>query len=71
MADQKAYWDGTKTCPVCGKRFLPAIQHSYKIREKGEGGHLKLVCSWRCVRVFEKNDTVKRVNRRWKRNDLY
>lgn len=63
MAYVNTYWDRVRTCPVCGKTFLPAIEHSYKIRVKGDCGHNKLVCSWRCVREFEKNDTVKRQNR--------
>lgn len=35
------------TCPVCGKKYVPAAQHIYKI------GH-HCVCSWGCQRKVEK-----------------
>lgn len=63
MAYVDTYWDRVKTCPVCGKTFLPAIQHSYKIRKKGNSGHDKLACSYHCVREFEKSDQVRRYNK--------
>ena len=31
-----------KTCPVCGKNFIPAIQHIYRVKGK-------LVCTWTCM----------------------
>lgn len=39
------------TCPVCGKGFIPAPEHVYKIRKSK---HYILVCSWKCVRSHEK-----------------
>lgn len=38
-------------CPVCGRDFLPAPYHAYKIQTKlGR----KRVCSWKCLRQNEK-----------------
>lgn len=39
-----------KTCPVCGKEFLPAPEHSYFV----DNNKQKLVCSYTCVRKREK-----------------
>ena len=39
-----------KTCPVCGKTFLPAPEHSYHLENKS-----KLVCSYSCVRNWEES----------------
>ena len=41
-----------KTCPVCGKEFLPASQHYWRI---GSRKGFKLVCSYTCMRQWEKN----------------
>lgn len=38
-------------CPVCGKEFIPAPFHVYKVYTKGQ---YKLACSWNCVRKWEK-----------------
>lgn len=35
------------TCPICGKRFIPAAQHLYRANNE-------LVCSWGCQRKVEK-----------------
>lgn len=39
------------SCPVCGKNFIPAPEHVYRIRKNK---NYVLVCSWRCVRSHEK-----------------
>ncbi|MEE0981454.1 MAG: hypothetical protein U0K91_07195 [Acutalibacteraceae bacterium] len=41
-----------KVCPICGKEFLPAGQHSWKIGEYMS--YEKLVCSYSCMRKWEK-----------------
>ena len=43
-------------CPICGKEFLPAHEHAYKIRVKKSDGHIihKKVCSYECMRKYEK-----------------
>lgn len=33
-------------CPVCGKEFIPAPDHTYKARF---GKDLKMVCRWSCM----------------------
>ncbi len=43
-----------RTCPVCGKVFIPAELHVYKTKLSPAGGPDKLVCSWTCVRNGEK-----------------
>lgn len=41
-----------KTCPICGKTFIPAPEHVYKTGPKG-----RMVCSWGCVcRAREKRE---------------
>lgn len=37
----------TNVCPVCGKTFIPAPLHNYKIQ------HNKRVCSYKCLRKWE------------------
>lgn len=37
-----------KTCPICGKTFVPAPMHIYKIK------YGKKVCSYHCMRKYEK-----------------
>lgn len=52
-------WDTTmRTCPICGKRFLPAPQHSWKINGKHGGG--ELVCRYSCMRKWETTHRDKR-----------
>lgn len=42
-----------RTCPVCGKEFLPAGQHSWKIGNSFS--KQELVCTYSCMRKWEKN----------------
>ncbi len=41
-----------KTCPVCGKNFIPAPEHAYKIRV-GKG-RSSLVCTYSCMLKWRK-----------------
>lgn len=43
-----------RPCPVCGKGFIPAELHVYRIRLKPTSGYDQLVCSWTCLRTAEK-----------------
>lgn len=53
---------GMKKCPICGKMFIPAPEHIYKVYiNKTEAKKLGLesngeytVCTWHCVREHEK-----------------
>lgn len=35
-------------CPICGKKFIPAPYHVYRIRNKS-GRVCVRVCSWTCL----------------------
>lgn len=50
---QKTYWDTLYTCPICGKQFLPAVEHAWKIGTMKK--YEKLVCSYTCMRTWEKD----------------
>lgn len=41
-------------CPICGKSFVPAPEHAWDI-DYGR----KLVCSYTCMRVWEKEHLAK------------
>ena len=36
-----------KICPVCGKKYIPAPYHLYKISQ-GKSGSSVMVCSYAC-----------------------
>ena len=42
-------------CPVCGKVYVPAPEHVYKVLI---GGKRKNVCSWHCMRKYERKDIL-------------
>lgn len=51
-----------KTCAICGKVFIPAVEHIYKETRRGETNWL---CSWSCQNRFnEKHPKAK--GGRWK-----
>ena len=39
-------------CPICGKMFIVAPFHIYKVNNR-------TVCSWKCVRTYEKRKGIK------------
>lgn len=41
-------------CPVCGKNFVPAGQHMYKIKTKRGR---RMVCSYHCMRKAKEKNT--------------
>lgn len=50
----------TRPCPVCGKAFIPAALHTYKIPSpRGP----QLVCSWGCQRKDEKRREAEALQR--------
>lgn len=53
-----------RQCPVCKKDFLPATQHVYKI-----GYHNQYVCSWGCVRAYEKQKELKKASKKQHENE--
>lgn len=60
----------TDTCPICGKKFIPAVEHMWKIGGWGNisGVRVEKVCSYSCMRKWEKEnieqDKKKRRGRR-------
>lgn len=46
------------TCPVCGKRFIPAVFHSWKIYNSKKG-HTYKVCGYNCMRKYERENPPK------------
>ena len=57
---------GRVSCPVCGKMFDPAPEHSYKIGKYRN----KLVCTYTCMRKWEKGE-VKKLEVQPKKSRLY
>lgn len=49
-----------RTCPVCGKQFIPAPQHAWKIGEVE--WRPELVCTYSCMRTWEKLPKTKKRN---------
>ena len=58
MSSKGHYWYDKEPneCPICGKKFYPAPLHAWKIGS--EKAKEKLVCSYTCMRVWEKDRTV-------------
>lgn len=44
-----------RPCPVCGKEFTPAIQHTYRIFKNPR--YVK-VCSYKCARAWQKKGGI-------------
>ena len=42
-------------CPVCGKIYIPAAMHSWRIYKNNS---YKLVCTYGCKRKFEKEQEL-------------
>lgn len=43
----------TKICPICGKEYIPATMHIYKV-DLIRPYRKALVCSWKCVMEGER-----------------
>lgn len=43
-----------KKCPICGREYIPAANHIYKIAQH------ETVCSWHCVRDWEKEQEARK-----------
>ena len=46
-------------CPICGKKFIPAPEHYWKIGQWGSEERTDVVCSYSCMRVWEKEQEAK------------
>lgn len=52
------WWENPLTeCPICKKKFAPAVEHAWKI---GNVANSKLVCSYSCMREWERTHTDER-----------
>lgn len=47
-----------KKCPICGKKFHPVPEHQWRIG--GENAKPTLVCTYSCMRKYEKEHDLKR-----------
>lgn len=73
MAD--AYFESIKVtnkCPICCKRFVPASQHMWKIGNWDgiTGERIVKVCSYSCMRKWEKEQEAKDKKKRHSRRVL-
>lgn len=71
MAD--AYYESlkkTRTCPICGKKYVPAPEHMWKIGnwDGNTGERITRVCSYTCMRKWEKEQ--KAYDKRKHRNHI-
>lgn len=65
MPNTKLHFDTKeRICPICGKNFIPAPYHYWKIgyfasdetyNEASPGGCERLVCTYSCMRKWEKS----------------
>ncbi len=46
-----------RVCPVCGKNFVPAALHIYKVK------YNQLVCSYNCRCKYEKSEELKKAKK--------
>lgn len=67
--DESKFTTKERKCPICKKNFIPAPYHAWKIGnyiddefgdEVNTGGHGKLVCTYSCMRKWEKAHGRKR-----------
>ena len=56
--DKIDFYLSIKTCPVCGKKFHPMPEHQWRIGPANKTG--KLVCTYSCMRKYEKENNLKR-----------
>lgn len=62
--DQKDMLD-TLECPVCGKQFIPAPIHVYKMDVVYKGVRKrKYYCGWNCYRTVQKKKEEKKRGRK-------
>jgi DNA-directed RNA polymerase specialized sigma subunit len=46
-------------CPICGKKFIPAPEHRWQIGQWGVETRHENVCSYTCMRKWEKEQEAK------------
>lgn len=60
MKTEKIDWKES-TCPICGKKFIPAPEHVYRRRVRTS---LRYICSYHCMLEYDKN----KIDRRYARS---
>lgn len=63
MRTEKIDWKES-TCPICGKKFIPAPEHVYRRRVRTS---LRYICSYHCVLEYDKN----KIDRRYARSSAW
>ena len=48
-----------KTCPICKKLFMVSAPESYVYKVRDSHKHVKFLCSWGCLRAWEKKHKCK------------
>ena len=61
--------DSLVKCPMCGKQFIPAIEHYWMIGDYWTEVRDDPVCSYSCMRKWEKQEAFKNKDKRSRRSD--
>lgn len=70
MPNVKGWWEAPLAeCPICGKRFAPAIEHYWMIGDYWTEVRDTPVCSYSCMRKWEKEEKIKNEGRRRRRKE--
>lgn len=66
-AEENLWWlkpDQKVKCKMCGKEFIPAPEHRWEIGEHGFETRDIPVCSYTCMRKWEKEQTARELIKR-------
>ena len=66
MKTEKIDWKES-TCPICGKKFIPAPEHVYRRRVRTS---LRYICSYHCVLEYDKNKIDRNKKVRYKNESI-
>ena len=66
MKTEKIDWKES-TCPICGKKFIPAPEHVYRRRVRTS---LRYICSYHCVLEYDKNKIDRNEKVRYKNESI-
>lgn len=50
----------TRECPICGKKFIPEVDHVYKNKSDP---YRRLVCTYSCMRESERRAEERRTRK--------
>ena len=63
-------WSDPIICPICGKKFIPSAEHRWQIGNWGFDTRNVNVCSYTCMRKWEKEMESKRKKKKRTVKDL-